>query len=63
MVAPVVIGTLEKIPKDGKGIGKVGNKGIIGDYPDNSIIKIDQNTVKSPGDLRKFVDPNTPVRN
>ena len=37
--------------KIGKETGKVGNKRTRGDHPDDSIIKIDQNTEKSPGDL------------
>ena len=33
-----------------KGTGRHGNKRASGDYPDYSIIKIGQNTEKSPGD-------------
>ena len=33
------------------------------DYPDNSIIKIGQNTEKSPGDLRRLAVTQTPTRN
>ena len=35
----------------GKGTGTLGNKRINRDHPDYSIIKIGQNTEKSPGDL------------
>ena len=34
-----------------------------GDDPDYNIIKIDQNTTKSPGDLRKLSFTQTPTRN
>ena len=47
----------------GKGTGRFGNKRISGDHPDYSIIKIDQNTEKSPGYLRKLALTQTPVRN
>ena len=36
----------------GKEIGRLGNKRMNRDHPDYSIIKISQNTEKSPGDLR-----------
>ena len=45
----------------GKRIGRLGNK-TNGDHLDYSIIKISQNTEKSPGDLR-FVVTQTPVEN
>ena len=32
-----------------------------GDYPNYCIIEIDQNTEKSPGDLRRFAVTQTPV--
>ena len=32
------------------------------DHPNNSIIKIEQNTEKSPGDLRRLAVSQTPVR-
>ena len=35
-----------------KGTGGLENKRTIGDHPNNCIIEIGQNTVKSPGDLR-----------
>ena len=44
-----------------KGTGVLGNKRTSGDHPDCSIIKIDQNTKKSPGDLRRLVVTQTPV--
>ena len=38
----------------GKGTGTLENKRSSRDHPDYSIIKIGQNTEKSPGDLRRF---------
>ena len=39
----------------GKGIGRLRNQRTSGDHPDNSIIKIGQNTEKSPGGLMRLV--------
>ena len=50
-------------PKIGKGTGRFGNKRISRDHPDNNIIKIDQNTEKSPGDLRRLTVSQTPLKN
>ena len=44
-----------------KGAGRLGNKKISGEHPDNSIIKISQNTAKSPGDLRRLAVTQTPA--
>ena len=41
----------------------LGNKRTSGDHPNDSIIKIGQNTEKSPGDLRKLAVTQTPGRN
>ena len=38
----------------GKGSGRLGNKKIRGDFPNYSIIKIGQDTEKSPGDLGRL---------
>ena len=46
----------------GKETGRLGNKKTSGDHSDYSIIKIGQNTEKSPGDLRRLVT-QTPVKN
>ena len=46
----------------GTGTGGHGNKRMSGDHPDLRIIKIGQNTEKSPGDFRKLVS-QTPQRN
>ena len=37
-----------------KGTGRMGIEKTSREYPDECIIKIDQNTEKSPGDLRRF---------
>ena len=47
----------------GKSAGRLGNKRASRDHPDFNIIKIGQNTEKSPGDLRKHAVTQTPVRN
>ena len=37
-----------------QGTGELGNKRTSGNHPNDSIIKIGQNTEKSPGDLRSL---------
>ena len=46
----------------GIGTGRLGNKKS-GNHPDYSIVKISQNTEKSPGDLRRLAVTQRPVRN
>ena len=46
----------------GKKTERLGNKRTKGDHPDYSIIKLKQNTEKSPGDLRRLVVSQTPVK-
>ena len=41
----------------------LGNNGMGGDCPDYRIVEIDQNTEKSPGDLRRLVVTQTLVKN
>ena len=41
----------------------LGNKRTSGDHPNYSIIENGQNTVKSPGDLRRLAVTQTPVKN
>ena len=41
--------------------GGLGNKRMSGDHPNYSIVEIGQNTKKSPGDLRRLADTQTPV--
>ena len=52
--------TRNNLQRIGKGTGRLGNKRISGNYPNYSIIKIGQNTKKSPGDLRKLAVTQTP---
>ena len=47
----------------GTKIGELGNKWASGHYPNFSIIKIGQNAEKSPGDLRRLVVTNNPMKN
>ena len=44
----------------GKGAGKLRKRRTSGDHLDYSIVKIGQNTEKSPGDLRRFAVAQTP---
>ena len=54
-VIPIVISALGTVTKGLiKGTGGFGNKGTSGDHPNYIIIKIGQNTEKSPGDLRRL---------
>ena len=46
-----------------KETGRLKNQKASRAYPDDSIIKIGQNTEKSPGDLRRLVATQTPVKN
>ena len=45
-----------------KGTGELGGWRTDGDHPDYSIVKNGYNTEKSPGDLRRFVVTQTPVK-
>ena len=47
----------------GAGIGGFENKKASGDHPNYNIVEISQNTKKSPGDLRRLADTQTPVEN
>ena len=47
----------------GKGTRRFENQRTSGDHPDYSIIKIGQNTEKSPGNLRRLAVPQTPLKN
>ena len=57
--------TLDNPKRIGKGIRRLGNKRTSRsrDYLEYTIIKIIQNTEKSPGDLRRLAVTQTPVRN
>ena len=45
-----------------KGAGRVANRRINRDHPNYSIVKIGQNTEKSPGDLRRLDVTQTPMK-
>ena len=47
----------------GTGTGRLRNQRTSEDHPDYSIIKIDQKTKKSPGDLRRLAVTQIPVEN
>ena len=42
---------------------RLGNNRTSGDHPNSCVIEIDQNTEKSPGELRRHFVTQTPVRN
>ena len=59
----IVVGTVGTVNKrTDKVTGGLGNKRTSRDRPNNSIIKIDQNIEKSPGDLRRLAVTQIPVR-
>ena len=60
-VIPIVIGALGTFTK-GTESGGLGNKRMIGDHTNYSIVEVGQNTEKSPGGLRRFAVTQTPVR-
>ena len=61
---PILICALDTFYKRiGKRNKELGNKRTNGDHPNYSIIEIGPNTEKSPGDLRKFFDIQTSVKN
>ena len=47
----------------GTGTGGFGYKTMSGDHPNYCTVEIDQNTERNPGDLRRLVFTQTPVRN
>ena len=59
-VIPLVIDTLGTVITE---TGKLGNKRTSGDHLNNSIVEIDLNTKKSPGDFRRLAVCQTPVEN
>ena len=62
-VIPIRIDPLGTVTKGlVKGLRGLGNKRTSGDHPNYSIIEIGQNTEKIPGDLRKLVVTETPVK-
>ena len=64
MIISIVIGALGTVTKNlVQGLGGLGNNRTNGDHPNYCIIESGQNTEKSPGDLRRLVVTQTPVRN
>ena len=59
-IIPIVVGALGTVTKGL--VQGLGNNRTSGDHPNYCIIEISQNTEKSPGDLRKLVVTQTPVR-
>ena len=51
--------TLYSHQRIGKGTEELGNNRTIRNHPDYSIIKIDQNTEESPGDLKRLAKLST----
>ena len=45
-----------------KGTGRLGNRRTSGDHPSYNIVEIGQNTEKNPGDLRRPVVTQIPVK-
>ena len=63
-VIPITNGVLGRIPEEVvKGLVDFEIYEISGDYPDNSTIKIGQNTKKSPRNFRRLVVTQTDVKN
>ena len=63
MIIPIVIGAFGRVFKTfGTGTGGLGNSGTNGDHPNYYIFEIDQNTEKSPGDLRRRCHSNSNER-
>ena len=58
-VIPIVIGVLGTVTK--RLVKGLRNKRTTGDYPNYSIVEIGKNTDKSPVDLRRLADTQTPV--
>ena len=54
--------TWNGLQRFGKGSGRAGNRRMNWDYLNYSITKIGQNTEKSPGDLRRLVVTQPPVK-
>ena len=59
-IIPIVIGAFSIVTKGLlKGLGSLRTNG---DHPNYSIAEIGQNTKKTPGDLRRLADTQTPVK-
>ena len=53
---------LNNLQRISKGTERVRNQSTSRDHPNDSIIKIGQNTEESPGDLRRLAITQTPVK-
>ena len=63
IVVPVIIGTLGTVTKGLlQGLEDLEITGRVGDHLNYSIIEINQNTEKSPGELRRCAVTQTPVK-
>ena len=63
MVIPILVGTLGTVPKWFRNTtGGTGDQRENRDHTDHSIVKIDENTEKSPGDLRRLAVTHTSVK-
>ena len=62
-IMPIVIWNLGSHQRIDTKTGGLGNNGTGGNCPNYSIVEIDQNTEKSPGDLRRLVVTQTSMRN
>ena len=49
--------------KDGTETGELGNKRTSKEHPNYSIVEIDSNTEKSPGNLKRLAITQTPSKN
>ena len=58
---PIKTGPLGRHQRTGASTGGLGNKRTSGDHPNYCIVKIGQNTEKSPGDLGRVAVAQTPV--
>ena len=63
LVTPILIGSLGTVTKRiSKGIGRLENKRMSGEYPNYRIVEIGQNTEIYSRDLRKLILTENPVK-
>ena len=60
VIIPIIIGALGTVTKGL--VEGLGNKRTSGDNPNYSNVEISQNTEKSPGELRRLIITQTPVK-
>ena len=61
-IIPIVIGVWNSNKRITNGAGGLGSWQTSGDHPNYYIIENGQNTEKSPGDMRKLIVTQTPVK-